>query len=130
MVNDPISDLIIQIKNANTAGKRVITLPYSKMKESIAEVLQKEGFVAGVEKKGKAPILSLDVTLAYEGTEPKVQGVQRISKLSKRMYQGFADIKPVRNGYGRVVLTTPQGIMTDVQARKQKVGGEVLFKIW
>lgn len=130
MVNDPISDLIVQIKNANHAGKAKIILPYSKMKEAISQVLHKEGYLSSVDKKGTAPRASLELGLVYDGASPRIQGVQKISKLSKRMYKGVADIKPVRNGYGRMILTTPQGIVTDIQARKQKVGGEVLFKIW
>jgi small subunit ribosomal protein S8 len=131
MVNDPIADFIIRIKNANTAGKDTVSVSYSKMKEAIATVLHKEGYLKSVEKKGKTAVTSLEVGLVYEGdTTPKIQGVERMSKLSKRMYLGSSDIKPVRNGYGRLILTTPQGILTDGQARKQKVGGEALFKIW
>lgn len=130
MVNDPISDLIIRIKNGSTAGKPTVSVSYSKMKESIAEVLKNEGFLSSVEKKGKTVTSSLELGLAYEGTQPKVQGVERISKLSKRVYAGFADMKPVRNGYGRLIVSTPKGILTERQAKKQQVGGETLFKIW
>jgi small subunit ribosomal protein S8 len=130
MVNDPISDLIIRIKNGSTAGKDTVSVSYSKVKDAIAQVLQKEGFLKSVEKKGKTVTSSLEVGLVYEDTKPKVQGVERVSKLSKRVYVGSADIKPVRNGFGRLIISTPKGILTDAQARKQKVGGEALFKIW
>ncbi len=131
MVNDPIADFIIRIKNANTAGKDTVVVSHSKVKEAIATVLHKEGYLKSVEKKqGKTAVASLEVGLVYEGGKPRIQGVERVSKLSKRMYLGAGDIKPVRNGYGRLILTTPKGVLTDKEARKQKVGGEALFKIW
>ncbi len=130
MVTDPIADLIVRLKNANTAGKDTVSVSYSKVKEAIAEVLKHEGFLKSVEKKGETVTKALELGLVYEDAKPKIQGVTRISKLSKRVYTGFTDIKPVRNGYGRLIISTPKGILTDGQARKQQVGGEALFKIW
>ncbi len=98
---------------------------------SIAEVLKKEGYIKNVSKIGKIPKRVLEVELAYRGRDlPKIKGVVRVSKLSKRIYQGAKNIKPVKNGYGLSILTTSNGIMTDKEARKAKIGGEVLFKIW
>ena len=127
---DPISQIIINIKNANVAGKASTTFPYSKLKESIFEVLKREGFIKDFSKKGKKIIKTIEVELAYIDGKPRIEGVQQISKNSRRSYAKAKEIKPVLNGYGCLILTTPMGILTDKEARKEKVGGEVLFKIW
>ncbi len=127
---DPISQTIINIKNANVAGKSTITLPYSKLKEALLALLKKEGFIADFSKKGKKVIKTLDVELAYVDGKPRIEGIEQISKNSRRVYSKAKEIRSVMNGYGSLVLTTPKGIMTDRQAKKEKVGGEVLFKIW
>ncbi|HYC34455.1 MAG TPA: 30S ribosomal protein S8, partial [Candidatus Paceibacterota bacterium] len=81
-------------------------------------------------KKGKKVVKTLEVELMYEEGKPRITDVERVSKFSRRVYQGAKDLKPVRNGYGIMVLTTPKGILSDKTARKEKVGGEALFKIW
>ncbi len=128
---DAISNMIIKIKNANNRGLSTVSFPMSKVTLAIAELLQREGYLKDVKKKGKGVIKTIEATLVYnDKKQPRVEGVQRVSKLSKRVYAGVADIKPVRSGFGTLVLTTPKGVMTDKEARKEKVGGEVLFKIW
>jgi small subunit ribosomal protein S8 len=127
---DPIANLITQIKNASDAGKETVTVPYSSIKEAILNVLQKEGYVQSVAKRGKKVHKYLDIDLAYDMYGPRVKGVQRVSHLSKRMYAGAQDIKSVKQGHGMMLITTPKGILTDAEARRQKVGGELLFKIW
>jgi small subunit ribosomal protein S8 len=128
---DVIAELIIKLKNANTAKKAEVSFPYSKMREAILETLSKEGFVKAVSKKGKKVSKTLECELVYvENNMPKIQGVQQISKYSRRMYMGAKDIRPVRSGYGSLILTTPKGVLTDKEARKENVGGEPLFKIW
>ncbi len=129
-MKDSIGDLITHIKNAGTAGKSFITVPHSKMKLAIAELLQKQGYLKSVTKKGKKIAKFIDLELVYDGNTPKVQGVKRISKLSRRVYQGAKDMKPIRYGYGLLIVSTPQGVMTGLEARKANVGGEVLFSIW
>lgn len=129
MLTDPISDLIIRIQNASRAKKTVVSLPYSNMKQAVAEVLEQEGYIASIDKKAKKEgILSL--TLAYKNGAPTVQGVKRISKPSRRLYVGVRDIKPVKRGHGAVVLSTPAGVMSGKQAKAKNVGGEILFEIW
>lgn len=131
MAQDHISDLIIKIKNAGKAGLSTISFPYSKYIESILTLLQREGFVKSFSKKGKKLIKSLDIEIAYEEDKtPKVSEAVRMSKLSKRVYKGSKELKPVRSGYGLMVLSTSKGVMTGVEAKKEKVGGEALFKIW
>jgi len=128
MVTDPVSDLIIQIKNAGKVRKESVLLPYSKLKEAIANVLVAEGYLKSASKKKTSPIL--EVVLNYHNGEPKIKEVQRISKPSRRIYKGFEDIHPMKGGFGKTIFSTPKGILTDRQAIKEKVGGEVLFKIW
>jgi len=131
MTTDSISDLIIRLKNASLARKDNLTISYSKLKASIADVLVKEGFIKTATKKGKKVQKSLEIELAYtaEG-KPALNDVERVSKVSKRMYYGVSEIRPVRQGFGKLILSTPKGILTGDQARKEKVGGEPLFKIW
>lgn len=130
MVIDSISNLIIKIKNASFAKKETVVVPHSSLIESVLEVLQKNGFIASFSKKGKKVVKSIEVSLAYEDGMPKVQGVDRISKLSRRVYKGAKEIKPVRNGFGLLVLSTPAGVLSGDDAKAKGVGGEVLFKIW
>ena len=127
---DVISELIIKLKNANTAKKAMVSFPYSKMRESVLDALAKEGFVKAVTKKGKKVNKSIEAELVYVDDQPRIQGVEQISKYSRRVYQGAKEIKRVQNGYGALILTTPKGILTDKEARKENVGGEALFKIW
>ena len=130
MVTDPISDLIIRIKNAGPVKQAVVSLPYSKLKHAVADTLKKHGFVASVDVNGKGIGSTLEVGVAYDGIKPRVTDVQRISKSSRRIYKGATEIGSVQNGYGALILSTSKGIMTDKEARKTKIGGEALFKIW
>ncbi len=118
------------IKNAGRANKETVVFPYSKIKNAIAMCLKKEGYVADVVKKVKKGHPVLEVTLVYEDKKPKIYEVDRISKQSKRVYFGLKDINTVRNGTGILVLSTPKGILSGKEARKQQVGGEALFKMW
>lgn len=128
MVNDPISDFITRLKTAGRARKESVSLPHSKLKEAIAVVLVAEGYLKSVAKKKTGPIL--EIVLNYHNGEPKIKDVERISKLSRRVYRGFDELHPAKGGFGRMILSTPKGILTDRQAIKEKVGGEILFKIW
>ncbi len=130
MVGDTISNLIISLKNAQKAKHTTVTFAYSKMTMSILESIKKHGFVTSIEKTGKDLKKKVIVTLKYEDGAPAITDVKRISKQSQRMYVGYKDIKPVRNGYGMVVLSTPAGILNDKEAIKSKIGGEILFTMW
>jgi small subunit ribosomal protein S8 len=128
---DHISNLIIKIKNASTQGHETVSVPFTNLNAAILEVLAKEGYVAAVAKKGKKVAKTLEVTLSYnESKEPRVSGVERVSKFSKRIYYPASALRSIRNGMGMMVLTTPSGILTEREARKANVGGEALFKIW
>lgn len=118
------------MKNAGRVNKDSVVLPYSKIKNAIALCLKKEGYIADVVKKVKKGHPVLEITLVYEDKKPKINDVDRISKQSKRVYFGLKDINTVRNGTGILVLSTPKGILSGKEARKEQVGGEALFKIW
>jgi small subunit ribosomal protein S8 len=127
---DQIANMINMIKNASRAEHEFVTVPYSKIKHSIADCLQKEGYLSSVSKKTKKGFPILELGLVYVDGQPKVVGVERVSKSSRRIYKGVKEIKPSRMNHGVTVLTTPKGILTDKQAKKEMVGGEVLFKLW
>jgi len=130
MVGDTVGDFIIQLKNAGMVGKKEVRLPYSKLKHAIANVLQKEGYVSEVSSDGEAAKKQLAVSLQYDNGTHTINGVKRISKPGRRLYTKAADIYPVKFGKGRVILSTPAGILTGEEARQKNVGGEQLFMIW
>jgi len=131
MVSDSVGDFIIQLKNAGMAGKKEVALPYSKLKHAIASKLVEKGYVAKAEMQGKQVAKTLAVALKFdEGGKHHINGVKRVSKPGRRLYAKATEIYPVKFGKGHMVLSTPVGILTDDEARKQHVGGEQLFMIW
>lgn len=131
MNNDPVADLIVRLKNAAAIGKSSVSIPFSNFKLAIAEALKGAGYVKTVEKKGKKVKKILDITLTYdEAGRPAITGVKRISKPGRRIYRGARELFSVRYGHGALILSTPKGILTNAEARKQKVGGEALFEVW
>ena len=131
MVNDTIGDFIVQLKNASAIKKASVSIPFSLFKLAIAEKLQGAGYVKAIEKHGKKVKKTLDITLKYdEAGKPAIHGARRISKPGRRMYKSAHEINPVRYGHGALLLSTPKGVMTDKEARKEKIGGEALFEIW
>lgn len=118
------------MKNGSLAGKESVSVPYSKMKNAIAECLKKEGYIFNIAKKVKGSQPVLEVGLIYVNEKPKITEVERISKQSKRVYFRMKDIHSIRNGSGLLVLSTPKGILSGKEARKEQVGGEALFKLW
>jgi len=131
MTSDPIADMLNRIKTGSAAHLPHVLVPYSNLKFEIANVLLKEALIKSFSVKGKKVKKHLEVELAYRTSgEPRVQETKRISKPSRRVYMGTADIKPVRQGTGLLVLSTPKGVMPSIEARKAGVGGEALFSIW
>lgn len=130
MVSDPIGDMLIRVKNAGMVGKPEVSIPYSKIKHAIADVLVKAGYIVSVEKNGKKTDKCLDITLKYEGKKHAIRGVKRVSKPSRRLYMGAKEIKPVLHGAGTLVLSTPKGVLSANDAKKENVGGEALFIIY
>lgn len=126
---DPIANFLNKLKMASFTRKESFVFPASRLTLSIAEALVKYGYVKATGKKGKKGRY-IEVTLLYKNKAPKVNNVKRVSLLSKRIYRGAKDMRPVRDGFGTAIISTPKGILSDMEARTQKVGGEVLFEIW
>jgi small subunit ribosomal protein S8 len=129
MVTDKIGDLIIKLKNAGFAGKENVVVYGSKNKEAIIDTLVRAGYVKAVSKKKNSRMVEIELAYKTDKT-PRITDVQRVSKNSRRVYSKFSDIRPFKNGFGSIIFSTSNGILTDKEAFKQKVGGEVLFKIW
>lgn len=130
MVNDPVADFIIRLKNAGMVNKEEVQIPYSKLKAAIAEKLVEAGYLAGADKHGKKVKKTLSVQLKYDEQGHAIRGVKRISKPGRRLYIKASEIYPVKFGKGKRILSTPVGILTGEEARQKNVGGEELFIIW
>jgi small subunit ribosomal protein S8 len=128
-VNDPISDMLTRIRNASQALLPVVSLPHSRMKESIAGILKKEGYISDFNVEGQLP-KTIKLKLKYQGKKGVIEGLRRISSPGLRRYVGSTKIPRVRGGLGVAVLSTSEGLMTDNQARKKNLGGELLCYVW
>ena len=131
-MSDPIADMLTRIRNANTAKHDTVDVPASKMKISIAEILLKEGYIKGFDLVDVDGFKSIHITLKYgkDKNEKIISGLKRISKPGLRVYAGKDEIPSVLGGLGIAILSTNQGIVTDKEARKLQVGGEVLAFVW
>ena len=131
MTNDPVGDFVIRLKNAGAIKRASVSVPHSAFKYAIAEKLKDAGYVKSFEKKGKKARKTLDITLKYdEAGNHAILGVKRVSKPGRRIYKSAREIVPIRYGHGALILSTPKGVVTDKEARKEKIGGEALFEIW
>ena len=129
-MTDPITDMLNRIRNAQAVLKPTVDIPFSNLKYEIAKVLEKRGFVEKIEKKGKRIKKIFEIVLKYDDKIPAISGLKRVSKPGQRIYKGFEGLRSVRGGYGIAVVSTPKGLMTDKESRKQKLGGEVLCEVW
>jgi small subunit ribosomal protein S8 len=131
VMTDPIADMLTRIRNASMARKDEITLPGSTVKERIAEILQQQGYLSDVSSEGQGKGRTLTVRLKYGTTrESTINGLERVSKPGRRVYAGKEEVPRVLGGLGIAILSTSQGILTDRQARKLGVGGEVIAYVW
>ena len=128
-MNDPISDMLTRIRNASRALLPSVELPHSRMKESIAGILKREGYIFDFAVEGKLP-KTIKLKLKYQGKKSVIEGLKRISTPGLRRYVGATEIPRVRGGLGVAVLSTSEGLMTDYQARKKNLGGELLCYVW
>lgn len=128
-MTDPISDMLTRIRNAHRASLPATEMPHSKLKESIAGILKKEGYIAEVSVDGKT-IKKLKLTLKYQGKKSVIEGLRRVSSPGLRRYVGSTEIPRVRGGLGTSIVSTSQGVMSGTQARKNNLGGELLCYIW
>jgi len=133
-MSDPIADMLTRIRNALIAGKPHVEVPWSKIKTEIARILLEEGYIEGYEVGDESPVRLIHISLKYYGTRrdrrPVITNLTRISKPGRRVYRGRQDMPRVLSGTGIAIVTTPKGVMTAQQARRERVGGEVLCYVW
>ncbi len=134
MVNDPIADMLTRIRNALMAGKAEVSFPKSKLKAEIVRILKEEGYIEDYTIGDETPVPMITVKLKYYGTrrhrKPVITNISRISKPGRRVYRNRKDLPRVMSGMGIAIVTTPKGVMTAQQARREHVGGEVLCYVW
>ncbi|MBI4128095.1 MAG: 30S ribosomal protein S8 [Parcubacteria group bacterium] len=129
MVTDPIADFLTRIRNACMVNARSLTMPYSRFVAEAARAMQREGFVDAVAHHANGE-KELSLTIRYQGTEPVIVGLKRLSRPGRRVYVGYRNIPRIRQGLGIVILSTPAGVLSDREARAKKVGGELLCAVW
>jgi small subunit ribosomal protein S8 len=133
MMTDPIADMLTRIRNANTAFHDEVVMPSSKLKEALAGILQREGYITGFEVQDDAsrPGRQLKIVLKYTTDRKRtISGLKRVSKPGLRVYSGSESVPRVLGGMGISILSTNQGLMTDREARQRRVGGEILCQVW
>jgi len=129
-MTDPIADMLTRIRNANQMKALTVDIPVSKLKKEVLELMRDEGYIAKVDVIRAKPVDKLRVTMRYNDNERVVKGLKRISKPGLRVYAGSGELPKVLNGLGIAVISTSKGVLTDREARKQNVGGEILAYIW
>ncbi len=128
-LSDPIGDMLARIKNSLTRNKKQIQLPSSKFKVKITEVLKNEGYIVDYNiKNEEKPIL--EINLKYNSGNPVINNIERISKPGRRIFSSAESLPKINNGLGIAIVSTPKGVMTDIDARKQKIGGEIICKVF
>jgi len=125
-MTDPIADMLTRIRNAQLVGKNTVTMPSSKLKLAIAQVLKDEGYVDGFARRENVGKPELEISLKYYAGEPVIEKIERVSRPGLRIYKGHDDLPKVMNGLGVAIVSTSRGVMTDRKARATGVGGEVL----
>lgn len=128
---DPIADMLNRIKNAQAVQKETVEVPFSQLKYGIAKILEHTGFVKKADFKGRKIKKLIEIHLKYNNTGvPSIIGVKKVSRPGQRTYARAVDLRGVRSGHGVVIVSTPKGLMTYSEAKKQNVGGEVLCEVW
>ena len=129
-LSDPIGDMLARIKNSQMRGQKKVEMPSSKFKTKIAEVLKEEGFIIDYKVEEKEKKKNLIITLKYNFGDPVINTIERVSKPGRRIFSSAESLPKINNGLGIAIISTPKGVMTDVNARKQKIGGEIICKVF
>ena len=130
-MSDPISDMLTRIRNGQSANKGAINSPSSKLRVSVLDVLQREGYIRGYElRQDERALPEIRIELKYHEGEPVIKGLQRVSRPGRRVYSKINDLQRVYNGLGISILSTPRGVLSDGEARAQNVGGEVICTVF
>ena len=127
---DTVGDFLTSIRNASQANKAVITVQWSRLREGVAKILVDAGYVASARKAEREGLPVLELSLKYVAGVPAITSIERVSTPGRRVYAGYSSVPKVIGGMGVSILTTSRGVMTDAEARRQKVGGELLAKVW
>ncbi|NOY54478.1 MAG: 30S ribosomal protein S8 [Actinobacteria bacterium] len=131
MMTDPIADMLTRIRNANQAGKAVVAMPSSKLKQQVASILAAEGFIEGFESREAGVRRELVLQMKYgTGRSRVIQGIRRVSKPGRRIYSGASDLPRSHGGLGVMVISTSQGLLPDREARRRRLGGEIMCEVW
>jgi len=129
-MTDPISDMLTRIRNAQAVKRKTVVIPFSKLKLSLAKILEKQAIVGKVASQGRKINKVIEIGLKYEQGRPIIDTIKRISKPGRRIYIKKDELRPIRQGYGLIIISTSQGLMTNEQAKKKGLGGEVICEIW
>ena len=129
-LNDPIGDMLARIKNSQLRNHKKVTLPSSNFKIKIAEVLKNEGYINNYEVSSNEKKFNLEIELKYNYGSPVISTIQRVSKPGRRIFSSAESLPKINNGLGIAIVSTPKGVMTDIDARKQKIGGEIICKVF
>ena len=129
-LSDPIGDMLARLKNSQKRNHKKIELPSSKFKMKIAEILKSEGYIIDYEVKSEQNKSNLEISLKYSSGSPVISSIERVSKPGRRIFSSAESLPRVNNGLGIAIISTPKGVMTDIDARKQKVGGEIICKVF
>lgn len=127
---DTVADMLTSIRNGQAVLKKRIKVPFSKFKFRIAKIMEREGFLEKVAKKGRGPKKMILIKIKYNGKEPLISGLKKVSKPGQPIYINAQEIKPVRGGYGISIISTSQGMMTGKEAKQKNLGGELICKVW
>ena len=127
---DPIGDMIVRIKNAQMRSHKSVQLPSSNFKAKIAEVLKNEGYIIDYKIVSNDKISTLEINLKYNSGNPVISSIERVSKPGRRIFSSAQSLPKINNGLGIAIVSTPKGVMTDIDARKQKIGGEIICKVF
>ena len=129
-LSDPIGDMLARLKNSQMRNHKHLELPSSKFKTKIAKILKSEGYIIDYEVKSNQNKSNLHIILKYNSGNPVISSIERVSKPGRRIFSSADSLPKVNNGLGIAIISTPKGIMTDIDARKQKVGGEIICKVF
>ncbi len=129
-LNDPIGDMLARIKNSLLRNHKKVVLPSSNFKIKIAEVLKNEGYINNYEVSSQENKPTLEIELKYNYGSPVISSIQRVSKPGRRIFSSAESLPKINNGLGIAIVSTPKGVMTDIDARKQKIGGEIICKVF
>ncbi len=129
-MTDPVTDMLNRIKNAQASQKEQVVIPFSNFKYEISKLLENEKLVGKVEKKGRKAKKIIEISLKYENKIPVISGMRKVSRPGQRIYSPSRNIKPVKGGYGISIVSTSKGLMTGKEAKRQRLGGEILCEVW